>query len=85
MTVYGLAGYPWYEMLESCYFFKNAEHKKAFYESDIAKELFDTVADELGVRYLAYYNDGYRTVNLNIDRKATWSCGSSGCENEIPK
>ena len=49
MTVYGLSGYyDWYDMLESCYFFKNAEHKDAFYASDIAAGLFDTVAKELG-------------------------------------
>ena len=72
MTSFGLDGlYTWWDMQNSCYFFKNTAHRQAFEQSEIHEELYETAAEEYNVRYLATLYNGLRTVNLNIDRKVT--------------
>ena len=62
---------PELAMFDMAYLFKDLEHARSYFNSDAAQELFDRIADEVGIRYLVADSIGYRTMNLDIDRKVT--------------
>ena len=80
-----LADYvDWEAMTVSAYFFKNKEHRDAFFSSDIAKQLFDDAANEFGIRWLGAYSEGLRTVNLREDKKVTCRADLEGIKIRMP-
>lgn len=60
---------PDLKVLNSAYLFESFEHWQKFYASDTAKELFDRIAKEVGVRVLGVENCGTRTINLRTDKE----------------
>ena len=62
---------PELSMFDMAYLFKDLDHFHSFFESDDAQDLFEEIAGEIGVRYLAVYGTALRTINLDVDKKVT--------------
>ncbi|SMY06306.1 sialic acid TRAP transporter substrate-binding protein SiaP [Flavimaricola marinus] len=55
---------PQFGLLTAGYLFQNADHYRAFMESDIGAEFKDTVREEMGIELLAVCYLGTRQLNL---------------------
>ena len=53
------------------YLWADFDHWNNFWTSADGQALLDQVANEVGVRYLAWFSNGQRDVELNIDKKLT--------------
>lgn len=62
---------PKLQMFAAPYTFRSIEHKEAFFESDLWKELSDEIAEQTGLRILGEWYSGARCIDLRIDRKVT--------------
>lgn len=51
------------------YLWADFDHWNNFWTGTDGQALLDQVADEVGIRYLAWFSNGQRDVELNIDRK----------------
>ena len=68
----GLSEYlPKTATIEAPYLFSSVDEFIAFFDSDVANDLIEEVADTVGVQFLAVYATGLRCVNINVDRKIT--------------
>ncbi len=54
---------PRYSMFASGYFFRDEAHMSAVLDGPIGQEIYDEVAEELGIRVLAAFYFGQRTLN----------------------
>lgn len=54
---------PRYSMFASGYFFRDQAHMSAVLDGPIGQEIYDDVAEELGIRVLAAFYFGQRTLN----------------------
>ena len=68
------------------FLFEDADHLKAFYQSQAGQDLFDKVAEVTGIRILptSAFNRGYRTVNLRVDKKVTCRADLKGMKLRMP-
>ena len=72
-----------FSMLSSAYMFRNRDHWTRFYQSDIAKDLFDKLAAK-GIRVLGACNLGSRAVNLTEDKKVSSRADLAGVKFREP-
>lgn len=60
-------GSPWVSMFTAGYMFKNYDHMRTFFDSDNAKQMFDKIAKEQGIRPLGAEYLGTRQLNMVDD------------------
>ena len=60
---------PWVSMFTAAYMFSSYDQLRAFYDSDIAKEVFERIAVEQGVRPLGAEYLGTRQLSLVMDKE----------------
>ena len=60
---------PAFSVVTSAYLFRDADHLRAFFASDVGKEMTQMVEDQLGVKILGPTFFGTRQVGLNLDKE----------------
>ena len=71
-------------ILGAAYLFRDYAHMRAVFASDVAKELFQMVEDQLGVKVLANPYIGTRHVNLRGDKKVMTPADLAGVKLRMP-
>ena len=75
---------PSTSMFSAGYIFKNLDHMNAVMNGDIGKNLFEQVAQKVGVRPLACYYMGSRTINLKNPNPAMTPADLKGVKLRMP-
>jgi TRAP-type transport system periplasmic protein len=60
---------PYVSVFSAGYLFENYDHAMKIFDGEIGEELFNKIANELGVRPLGAFYLGVRNVNLSIDKE----------------
>ncbi|HWR22722.1 MAG TPA: DctP family TRAP transporter solute-binding subunit [Feifaniaceae bacterium] len=75
---------PSLNMFAAPYLFKDYEHMSAVLNGEIGKELFESVANEIGVRVIGVFYIGSRTINLTEDKEVTGRADLKGVQLRVP-
>lgn len=75
---------PQWSALTSAYLFRDAAHLRAFFESEVGKEMTQLVEDELGVKVLGPTYFGARQVGLNLDKEIKTPADMAGIKLRMP-
>ena len=75
---------PAFSILTSAYLFRDADHLRAFFASDVGKEMTQMVEDQLGVKILGPTFFGTRQVGLNLDKEIKTPEDMSGVKLRMP-
>jgi len=75
---------PAWSVLTSAYLFRDADHLRAFFASDVGKEMTQMVEDQLGVKILGPTFFGTRQVGLNVDKEIKTPADMSGIKLRMP-
>ena len=75
---------PAFSVVTSAYLFRDAEHLRAFFASDVGKEMTQMVEDQLGVKILGPTFFGTRQVGLNVDKEIKTPADMSGIKLRMP-
>lgn len=75
---------PAWSVLTSAYLFRDADHLRAFFTSDVGKEMTQMVEDQLGVKILGPTFFGTRQVGLNLDKEIQTPDDMSGIKLRMP-
>lgn len=80
-----LSGYmPSLSMFNAAYLFRDYDHMNAVLNGEIGEELFDQIAETLGVRPLGAFFIGSRTINLVDDKEITCRADLEGIPLRVP-
>jgi tripartite ATP-independent transporter DctP family solute receptor len=71
-------------ILGAAYLFRDYDHMRRVFASDVAKELFQMVEDQLGVKVLANPYIGTRHLNLRGDKKVMTPADLAGVKLRMP-
>jgi TRAP-type transport system periplasmic protein len=75
---------PAWSILTAAYLFRDANHMKAFFASDLGAEMKKMTEDKLGVRILGPTYFGARQVGLKPDKKITTPADMAGIKLRMP-
>ena len=75
---------PAWSILTSAYLFRDADHLKAFFESDEGGEMKQMAEDQLGIHILGPTYFGTRQVGLRIDKKIETPEDMAGVKLRMP-
>jgi TRAP-type transport system periplasmic protein len=75
---------PAWSLLTAAYLFRDANHMKAFFASDLGAEMKKMTEDKLGVRILGPTYFGARQVGLKPDKKITTPADMAGIKLRMP-
>ena len=76
---------PYMSMLAAAYFFKDYEHMTTVLNGEIGKEIYDDMAETMGVRPLGAYFLGTRNINLrDIGREVRVPADLKGVKLRMP-
>jgi TRAP-type C4-dicarboxylate transport system substrate-binding protein len=75
---------PAFSVLTSAYLFRDADHLKAFWDSEIGAEFKQMAEDQLGVHILGATYFGTRQVGLRVDRHVTTPADMAGIKLRMP-
>lgn len=75
---------PWVSMFTAAYMFNNYEQLRKFYDSDIAKEVFERIVKEQGVRPLGAEYLGTRQLSLVMDKEIRTPADLKGVKLRMP-
>jgi TRAP-type C4-dicarboxylate transport system substrate-binding protein len=75
---------PAWSVLTSAYLFRDAAHLKAFFASDVGKEMAKLAEDQLGVRILGPTYFGTRQVGLKPDKTIKTPADMAGIKLRMP-
>ncbi|MAZ15057.1 MAG: C4-dicarboxylate ABC transporter [Ahrensia sp.] len=75
---------PAFSVVTSAYLFRDADHLRAFFASDVGKEMTQMVEDQLGVKILGPTFFGTRQVGLNLDKEIKTPEDMSGVKLRMP-
>ncbi len=75
---------PAFSILTSAYLFRDADHLKAFFESDAGAEMKQMAEDQLGVHILGPTYFGTRQVGLRIDKEIKTPADMAGVKLRMP-
>ena len=74
---------PAWSLMTSAYLFRDADHLKKTFKSDVGREFIKMARDQLGIQIITPVYFGSRNVNLKPDvrsrRPPTWPASSCGC------
>lgn len=75
---------PEWSILTAAYLFRDPDHLKKFFESDVGKEMTKQAEEKLGIRIVAPVYFGARQVNLKPDRKIETPADMAGIKLRMP-
>jgi TRAP-type C4-dicarboxylate transport system substrate-binding protein len=75
---------PAFSILTSAYLFRDADHLKAFFESDAGAEMKQLAEDQLGIHILGPTYFGTRQVGLRIDKEIKTPADMAGVKLRMP-
>ena len=75
---------PAWSILTAAYLFRDADHLKKFFESDVGQEMIKMAEDQLGIHIIAPIYFGARQVNLKPDKKITTPADMAGIKLRMP-
>ena len=75
---------PEWSILTAAYLFRDPDHLKKFFESDVGKEMTKTAEEKLGIHIIAPVYFGARQVNLKPDRKIETPADMAGIKLRMP-
>jgi TRAP-type transport system periplasmic protein len=75
---------PAWSILTSAYLFRDADHLKAFFNSDAGAEMKQMAEDQLGIHILGPTYFGTRQVGLRIDKKIDTPADMAGVKLRMP-
>ena len=75
---------PAWSVLTSAYLFRDADHLRAFFASDVGNEMTQMVEDQLSVKILGPTFFGTRQVGLNLDKEIQTPADMSGVKLRMP-
>ena len=75
---------PAFSVVTSAYLFRDAAHLRAFFASDVGKEMTQMVEDQLSVKILGPTFFGTRQVGLNLDKEIKTPEDMSGIKLRMP-
>lgn len=75
---------PAFSVLTSAYLFRDADHLKAFWDSEVGAEFKQMAEDQLGVHILGATYFGTRQVGLRVDRHVTTPADMAGIKLRMP-
>ncbi len=75
---------PSLKMIAAPYLFKDYEHMSAVLNGEIGQELFEQIANGIGIRILSVFYTGSRTVNLREDKEITSREDLAGIQLRVP-
>jgi TRAP-type C4-dicarboxylate transport system substrate-binding protein len=75
---------PAWSLLTSAYLFRDADHMKKVFKSDIGKEFIKMAKDQLGIQIITPVYFGARNVNLKPDRQIKTPADLQGIKLRMP-
>ena len=75
---------PAWSILTAGYLFRDADHLKKVFESDVGKELIKLAEDQLGIHILGPIYFGVRQVGLKPDKKINTPADLAGIKLRMP-
>jgi TRAP-type transport system periplasmic protein len=75
---------PEWSLLTSAYLFRDADHLRTFFDSDIGEEFKQMAEDQLGIRVLGPTYFGARQVGLRTDRRIDTPADMNGIRLRMP-
>lgn len=75
---------PAWSLLTSAYLFRDADHMKKTFKSDVGREFIKLAKDQLGIQVITPVYFGSRSVNLKPDRKITTPADMAGIKLRMP-
>jgi len=77
---------PAWSLMTSAYLFRDSDHLKKTFKSDVGREFVKMARDQLGIQIIVPVYFGSRNVNLRGDktseRRPTWPASSCACHPE---
>ena len=75
---------PAWSLLTSAYLFRDADHLKKTFKSDVGKEFIKMAQDQLGIQIITPVYFGSRNVNLKPDKKIKTPADLAGIKLRMP-
>lgn len=75
---------PAWSILTAAYLFRDADHMKKTFKSDVGKEMVKLAKDQLGIQILAPVYFGTRQVNLKPNKKINTPADMAGMKLRMP-
>ena len=75
---------PEFSILTSAYLFRDADHLRAFFDSDIGKEMIGRTEEQLGIKILGPTYFGTRQVGLKPEKTITTPADMAGIKLRMP-
>ncbi len=75
---------PAWSLLTSAYLFRDADHMKKTFKSDVGKEFIKLAKDQLGIQIITPVYFGSRNVNLKPDKKISTPADLAGVKLRMP-
>lgn len=75
---------PAWSLMTSAYLFRDAEHMKKTFKSDVGREFIKMAKDQLGIQVITPVYFGSRSVNLKPDKKITTPADMAGVKLRMP-
>jgi len=75
---------PAWSVLTSAYLFRDSDHLRKFFASDVGKEMTSMVEDKLKVKILGPTYFGVRQVGLNLDKEIKTPADMAGVKLRMP-
>ena len=75
---------PAWSLLTSAYLFRDADHMKKVFKSDVGKEFIKMAKDQLGIQIITPVYFGTRNVNLKPDRQIKTPADLQGIKLRMP-
>jgi len=75
---------PAWSLLTSAYLFRDADHMKKVFKSDVGKEFIKMAKDQLGIQIITPVYFGARNVNLKPDRQIKTPADLQGIKLRMP-
>lgn len=75
---------PAWSVLTSAYLFRDADHLRAFFNSDVGRDMTQMVEDQLKVKILGPTFFGTRQVGLNLDKEIKTPADMGGVKLRMP-
>lgn len=75
---------PAWSLMTSAYLFRDADHMKKTFKSDVGREFIKLAKDQLGVQIITPVYFGSRSINLKPDKKITTPADMAGIKLRMP-
>jgi TRAP-type transport system periplasmic protein len=75
---------PAWSLMTSAYLFRDADHMKKTFKSDVGREFIKLAKDQLGIQIITPVYFGSRSINLKPDKKITTPADMAGIKLRMP-